>query len=312
MIDRTTETSERTGDGDPFVPGGTFLLAGRAVARVGYGMGQVTRRAESQDGHGEAIALLRRAVELGISHFDTAQFYGNGLANHLLSEALGDRRDELVIATKAGVKPVPGAAIPIAAAQKPAELRAAVEANLLALDTDRVDIVNLRRMDFLPGLLAEDDQIVPFDDQLAEMSALRDEGKILAIGLSHITAEQLRVALPAGIACVQNLYNMVDRSAEPLLDVCRQNGIAWVPYFPLGGGFGVLPKVTDQAAVQAVAARIGATPTQVGLAWQLAHSPNTMLIPGTGSIDHLVANAAAGDLVLNDEAMLVLDTVVVA
>ncbi len=288
-------------------PGGTFPLTGRPTARIGYGMGQVTRKAEGTHGRERAIDLLRRALDLGIIHFDTAQFYGNGLANELLRESFADRRDEIVIATKAGAKPVPGAQIPLTTAQKPFELRAAVEENLRTLGTDRIDIVNLRRMDFTPGLLAEGDQIVPFEDQLAEMATLRDEGKIVAIGLSHITAEQLRTALPAGIACVQNIYNMVDRSDETLLEICAGSGIAWVPYFPLGGGFGTLPKVTDQDAVQFMASQLGATPSQVGLAWQLAHSPNTMLISGTSSIEHLLGNTAAGDVRLDDAAMTTLD-----
>jgi aryl-alcohol dehydrogenase-like predicted oxidoreductase len=194
-------------------PGGTFPLAGRPTAR-----------------------------ELGITHFDTAQFYGNGLANELIRDSVGGRRDDIVIATKAGAKPVPGAQIPLTAAQKPVELRAAVEDNLRTLGTDRIDIVNLRRMDFTPGLLAEGDQIVPFDDQLAEMTALRDEGKILAVGLSHITVEQFVRALPVGIACVQNIYNMVDRSGEQLLDLCAQNGVAWFRTSPSAAGSAPFPK----------------------------------------------------------------------
>ncbi len=290
-------------------PGGTFALAGRPTARMGYGMGQVTRHAAEPQGRPGAVDLLRRALDLGIRHFDTAQFYGDGLANELLREGLGARRDQAIIATKAGAKPVPGARIPLTAAQKPTELRAAVEDNLRTLGTDRIDVVNLRRMDFTPGLLADGDQVVPFDDQLAEMTSLRDEGKILAIGLSHVSAEQLLAALPAGVACVQNIYNMVDRSDEALLDICADNGIAWVPYFPLGAGFGTLPKVVDEPAVQAVASRLGATPSQVGLAWQLAHSANTMLIPGTSSVEHLQENTAAGEVLLDQAAMTALDAV---
>lgn len=290
-------------------PGGTFPLAGRPTARIGYGMGQVTRRAGDPQGRSRAVDLLRLALELGISHFDTAEFYGNGLANQLLREGVGHHRDDIVIATKCGVKPVPGAPIPLAAAQQPAELRAAVEANLRTLGTDRIDVVNLRRMDFTPGLLAEGDQVVPLEDQLAEMATLRDEGKILAIGLSHITADQLRTAVPLGLACVQNIYNLVDRSDEPLLQICAENAIAWAPYFPLGGGYGSLPKVVDQEIVQTIASHRGATPSQVGLAWQLAHAPNTMLIPGTNSPAHLKENTAAGDLRLDPTAMASLDAI---
>lgn len=213
-----------------------------------------------------------------------------------------------MIATKADARPVAGAAVPMTAAQRPEELRDQVHENLRALGTDRVDVVNLRRMDFTPGLLAEGHQIVPLEDQLSELVALRDEGLVLAIGLSHVTADQVRAALPVGIACVQNIYNLVDRSDEDLLALCEANGIARIPYFPLGGGFGTLPKAVAQPSVQTIASRLGATPSQVGLAWQLAHSPNTMLIPGTGSADHLRENTAAGDLLLDAEALSVLDS----
>jgi len=289
-------------------PGGTFALAGRATARIGYGMGQITRKADDNDGRGRAVALLRQALELGITHYDTAQFYSNGRANELLRESFTDVRDDIVIATKVGARPVPGAPIPLTAAQTPAELRAAVEANLRTLGTDRVDVVNLRRMDFTPGLVAGGDQVVPFEDQLAEMAVLREEGKILGIGLSHITIEQLRTALPLGVACVQNIYNLVHRGDEPMLTLCEQNGVAWVPYFPLGGGYGTLPKVIDEPAVQDAAARLGVTASQVGLAWQLMHSPNIMIISGTSSIDHLNENVDAGSVQLDHEALAALDT----
>jgi len=291
-------------------PGGIFTIAGRPAARVGYGMGQFTRASASPEGYDGAIALLRQALDLGINHFDTAQFYGNGLANRLLRDALRGRRDEVLIATKAGAEPVLGAPIPLAAAQKPRELRAAVEANLATLETDWVDVVNLRRMDYRPGLLAEGDQIVALEDQLGEMVTLRDEGKIRGIGLSHVTAEQLRLAQPAGITCVQNIFSMLDRTFEPLLDECREKNIAWVPYFPVGGGgYAGLPKVTDDPIVQEVAERLCATPTQIGLAWQLAHAPNTMLIPGTSSVEHLNENVAAGDITLDRDTMETLDQV---
>jgi len=295
----------------PYRPaGGVFPLAGRDVPRVGYGLGQLARQtAADGDGRADALGLLRRAFGLGIRHFDTAQFYGNGLANQLLAEAFRDVRDEVVFATKAGARAVPGAPVPLTAAQQPHELREAVEANLTSLATDRLDVVNLRRMDFRPGLLAEGDQVVPLEDQVAELVGLRDEGKIIAIGLSHVTLEQFLVARPAGIACVQNVYNLLDRSFEPLLDACRASDVAWVPYFPLGGGgaYAGLPKVTDDPVVMAAAGELDVTATQVGLAWQLAHAPNTMLIPGTGSIRHLIENTAAAELALDEDVMKRLD-----
>ena len=215
----------------PF-PGGLFPLAGRPTARVGYGMGQVTRHAGRSEAQAKAVELLHVAFDLGITHFDTAHFYGNGQANEMLRASFGNRRNDILIAIKAGAKPVPAAPIPLEAAHKPFELRAAVEANLLTLGTNWIDVVNLRRMDFTPGLLAGGEQVVPFEDQLAEMAALRDEEKILGIGLSHVTVERLRTAMPVDISCVQNIYNMVDRSQEPLLALCVKNDIAWIPYSP--------------------------------------------------------------------------------
>lgn len=291
-------------------PGGVFVLAGRQVPRVGYGMGQLARRAAATtDGYTDAVTLLGRAFDLGIRQFDTAQFYGDGLANQLLREAFRDVREEVVLATKAGTRPVSGAPVPLTAAQQPHELREAVEANLTTLETDWLDVVYLRRMDYRPGLLAEGDQVVPLEDQLSELVALRDEGKIVGIGLSHITLDQFHAALPAGIVCVQNIYHLLDRSFEQVLSACQHRDIAWVPYFPLGGGGGYadLPTVTDDPVVRTVAEELDATPTQIGLAWQLAHAPNAMLIPGTGSFDHLTENTAAGALTLAPEAMVRLD-----
>lgn len=289
-------------------PGGTFPLAGRPTPRVGYGMGQVTRKATDAAGRDNALRVLRHAFELGITHYDTAQFYGNGLANELLRDTFGTVRDEIMLATKAGAKPLPGASIPLGAAQQPAELREAVEQNLRVLNTDRLDVVNLRRMDFVPGLLAQGDQIVPIEDQLAELSTLREEGKIIGIGLSHITLDQLRTAIPVGIACVQNIYNLLSRDDEDMLAIAERHGIAWVPYFPLGGGYGSLPKVTDVPAVIQIAADVGVTPSQVGLAWQLTHSQNTMIIAGTGSIDHLDENTAAAQIKLGPATISALET----
>ena len=138
-------------------------------------------------------------------------------------------------------------------------------------------MVNLRRLDLGPGLQAEGDQIVDLDDQLAEMIALRDEGKIGAIGISSVPLDVVRRALPAGIVCVQNAYSLLNRSQEDTLDLCVAEDIAWVPYFPLGSSFPGFPKVGDNAVVQRIATEIGATPSQVGLAWLLAHAPNTLL-----------------------------------
>lgn len=170
-------------------------------------------------------------------------------------------------------------------------------------------VVNLRRMDLGPGVRAEGDQVVDLDDQLAEMIALRDEGKVGAIGISSVPLDVLRRALPAGIACVQNAYSLLDRSQEEMVDVCADEGIAWVPYFPLGSAFPGFPKVADDAVVAEIAAELGVTGSQVGLAWLLARSTNTLLIPGTRSIGHLEENLGAGGVTLSSDAIARLDAV---
>ncbi len=284
-------------------PGGFATLAGRSVARIGYGAMQL-RWAETDD---EPVAVLRRAVELGVDHVDTAQFYGDGVVNRRIRAALAPYPEHLVVVSKVGATPNPGGELPLRLAQTPEELRSQVEDNLRSLGTDRIDVVNLRRADVAPGLVAEGDQVVDLDDQLATMTAMRDEGKIGAIGLSHVSADQLRHALPVGIVCVQNAYSLVDRSSEPVLDVCREHGIAWVPYFPLGGGWPGQRQVTDLPGVVEVAGRLGVRPAQVGLAWLLAHAAQTMLIPGTRSVAHLEQNLAVGDVELDAEAVAALE-----
>jgi aryl-alcohol dehydrogenase-like predicted oxidoreductase len=257
----------------------------------------------------DAAAVLRRAVELGVNHIDTASFYGPGEVNRRIRAALSPYPDDLVIVSKVGARYTGEEPIPLAAAQKPAELRAAVEDDLRQLGLERIPVVNLRRLDLGPGLAAEGDQNVDVDDQLAEMIALRDEGKIGAIGISNVPLDVLRRALPAGIAGVQNAYSLLDRSQEEMLDVCQAEDIAWVPYFPLGSAFPGFPKVADNAVVAEIAGELGATPSQVGLAWLLAHTSNTLLIPGTRSIAHLEENIGAGDVTLSADAIARLDAV---
>ncbi|MCF3962445.1 aldo/keto reductase [Streptomyces fuscigenes] len=283
-------------------PGGAGTLAGRTVSRVGYGAMQLER---VRDDRAAGVALLRRAVELGVDHIDTAQFYGDGLANELIREALRPE-DEVLVVSKVGATPVPGP-VRLRLAQKPHELRASVEDNLASLGVDRIPLVNLRRADRGPGLRAEGDQVVDLDDQLATMVALRDEGKIGAIGLSSVTADVLRRGVPAGIACVQNSYSLVSRDDEELLELCVAEGIAWVPYFPLGSAFPAMPKVTDEPAVIAAAQALGCTPSQVGLAWLLHRAPNVLLIPGTANAEHLAANVAAGAVALDGATLAALD-----
>ncbi|WP_433665465.1 aldo/keto reductase [Nocardia sp. CA-128927] len=283
----------------------TASIAGRSVSRIGYGTAQLPRL---RDRHDEAVALLRRAVELGVNHVDTAEFYGFGFANAVIREALCPEDDVLVV-TKVGADPDPGGRVPLRIAQRPEQLRASVEDNLRSLGVDQLPVVNLRRMDTGPGLRPEGDQVVDLDDQLATMTGLRDEGKIGAIGLSSVTLDVLRRALPAGIVCVQNAYSLVSRDDEDMLRLCAAEGIAWVPFFPLGGGFPSLPKVTDEPAVHAVAESLNVTPSQVGLAWLLHHAPNILLIPGTGDTAHLVANMAVGEITFDADTLATLDAV---
>ncbi|MFD7655417.1 aldo/keto reductase [Actinosynnema sp. NPDC059797] len=283
----------------------TAPFAGCAVSRVGYGAMQLERL---RDRRADAVALLRRAVELGVDHVDTAAFYGHGFVNAVIREALRPGDDVLVV-TKVGADPDPDGRLPLRVAQRPEQLRASVEDNLRELGVDRLPVVNLRRLDAGPGLRPEGDQVVDLDDQLAELTALRDEGKVGAIGLSAVTPDGLRRALPAGIACVQNAYSLVSRDDEDLLRLCAAEGIAWVPFFPLGGQFPGVPKVADEPAVRAAAESLGVTPAQVGLAWLLHHAPNVLLIPGTADPAHLEANAAVRDISFDDATLAALDAV---
>lgn len=288
-------------------PGGVGELAGRAVARIGFGAMQLERL------HGDraaAIALVRRAIDLGVDHVDTAEFYGGGFVNGVLGEALrGDTVDGTVqVVSKVGAEVGPGGR-GLSPAQRPEQLRASVEANLRSLGIERIPVVNLRRMDSGIGIRAEGDQAVGLDDQLAAMVALRDEGLIGAIGLSSVTIDGLRRALPAGVVCVQNAYSLVARGDEDMLALCLAEGVAWVPYFPLGSGFAGLPKVTDEPAVIAAADELGVTPSQVGLAWLLQHAPHVLLIPGTADAGHLEANLAVGSIAIDAQTAARLDAV---
>ena len=294
---------ETSGKGAGIIP--TALFAGRTVSRVGYGALQLERL---HDRRGEATALLRRAVELGVNHVDTAEFYGFGFANAVIREALRPE-DGVLVVTKVGADPDPVGRLPLRIAQRPEQLRASVEDNLRSLGVERLPVVNLRRLDSGPGLRPKGDQLVGLDDQLAVMTALREEGKIGAIGLSSVTLDGLRRALPAGIACVQNAYSLVSRDDEDMLRLCAAQDIACVPFFPLGGAFPGLPKVTGEPAVRAVAQSLGLTPSQVGLAWLLHHAPNVLLIPGTADTAHLEANMAVSEITFDDATRAALDAV---
>jgi len=272
-------------------------IAGRPVNRIGYGAMHLSRL-DQQD----AVAFLRHVVARGINHIDTAEFYET--SNAVIREALHPYPDDLVLVTKVGAVRDGDSLV---TAQRPEQLRASVEANLATLGADQVAVVYLRRADMLPGILAEGDQRVDIDSQLAELVALRDAGKIGGIGLSHVSPEQLTAALPAGIVCVQNAHSLLDRTSEPVLEVCRANDVPWVPFFSLGSAFPGFPKVAEHPTVVEIAKSLGAAPATVGLAWQLTHYAHTLPIPGTTDRGHLDDNLAADELHLDPATMALLD-----
>ena len=278
----------------------TFLIGNLSVHRIGFGAMQLPGRGvmgPPRDRE-EALAVLRRAIELGVDHIDTAQYYGPDVSNELIRAALHPYPENLVLVSKVGAfRDERGGWIP---GQRPEQLRSGVEDNLRSLGIEQLGAVNLRLMDHPSSLPA--DQKVPLDDQLAEMVALRDEGKIAGIGISTANRAQVEQAIAqAGIVCVQNAFSLLDQKDADVLDLCHERGIAYTPFFPLGSAFPNSPKVTANPAVQAVAERLGVRPAQVGLAWLLAHRENILLIPGTSRVAHLEQNLAAGEIVLAAE-----------
>jgi aryl-alcohol dehydrogenase-like predicted oxidoreductase len=276
----------------------TAELGGKSVRRMGFGAMQlpgpgVFGPPKDRD---LALAVVRRAVDAGVNHIDTAQFYGPDVANELLREALHPYPDDLVLVSKVGARRnEQGEWL---GAQRPEELRAGVEDNLASLGLDQVPIVNLRR---------HPDSDVPFTEQLDLMDALRREGLIGGIGLSTVDLEQYRTARGRiDVACVQNAYNLADTTDEDVFEACRADGVPYVPYFPLGSAFNPENPVLSAPAVQATAGRLDATPAQIALAWLLAQAPTVLLIPGTSSMAHLDQNLAAADLQLDAEALDVL------
>ena len=233
-----------------------------------------------------ALAVLRRAVEIGITLFDTADSYGPEVAEELLREALHPYADDVVIATKAGLtRQGPGRWTPVG---RPEYLRQQCELSLRRLGLERIDLFQLHRID----------AAVPLEDQVGELKALQDEGKIRHIGLSEVSIEQLQDAQrTAEIVSVQNLFNLANRDAEPLLDHCTEHGIAFIPWFPLATG-----ELSKENGPLADAARHhDATPSQLALAWLLKRSPVVLPIPGTSSLEHLESNTAAASIELTDD-----------
>jgi pyridoxine 4-dehydrogenase len=286
--------------------GATLALGPHPVHRLGFGAMQlpgpgVLGPPRDRD---EALAVLRRAVELGVDHIDTAQYYGPDVANELIREALHPYPENLALVSKVGaVRDAKGGWPP---AQQPAELRAGVQDNLRTLGVEQLAAVNLRVLDPIRGYTPP-----PFEDQLAEMVAMRDEGLIAGIGVSNVDLDQLDTAIRlAGVVCVQNAYSLLDRTSEPVLQRCEAEGIAFVPFFPLGSAFPGMPKVTENPAVVELADQLGATEAQVGLSWLLHHSPNILLIPGTKSLAHLEENMATLSLPLTEEQVAALEKAV--
>lgn len=279
---------------------GTFRLGDAQVKRMGYGAMQLAGKGvfgppKDRDA---AVAVLRAAVEAGVDHIDTSDFYGPHITNEIIREALHPYPEDLTIVTKVGA--MRGANGSWKPAFSAGDLRKAVEDNLRNLGLDVMEVVNLRLMFDVHGP-AEG----PIEEPLAALAELQGEGLVRHIGLSNATPGQVAEARRiAGIVCVQNQYNLAHRLDDALIDDLAASGIAYVPFFPLGG-FSPL----QSATLTDVAARMGATPMQVALAWLLQRAPNILLIPGTSSLAHLRENLAASELELGADVVAELDTI---
>ncbi|TDW53093.1 aryl-alcohol dehydrogenase-like predicted oxidoreductase [Curtobacterium sp. PhB42] len=281
----------------PRLPGGTWSLGDMPVTRFGYGAMQLTgpRVVGPPKDHDEAVAVLRDAVAGGITHIDTAETYGPRVVNELLHEALHPYADDLVIATKVGARRDARGGWPTA--REPDQLRTQVDDNLETLGVDVLDLVNLRLGD------ANGPVAGPIARAFETLVDLQRQGVIRHLGVSNATTDQ--VAEAQGIALivsVQNLYNLANRQDDPLIDRLAAEGIAYVPFFPLGG-FSPL----QSEVLSTVATRLGSTPMSVALAWLLRRSPNILLIPGTSSRAHLRENIEGAAVVLSDDDLLDLE-----
>ncbi|MGA7155704.1 MAG: aldo/keto reductase family oxidoreductase [Acidobacteriaceae bacterium] len=279
--------------------GGEFTFPGTklTVKRMGYGAMQLA----GSDGdkrvwgppkdRAEAVAVLRAAVEAGVNHIDTSDFYGPHVTNQIIKEALHPYADDLVIVTKVGARRGADGSWPHARTRK--EIVDAVHDNLRNLGLEAMDVVNLR----LGGFSGPEDK--PFEEPLAALVELKEQGLVKHIGLSTVSADQLKTAQKiTEIVCIQNFYNVAKRGDDAFIDSLATQGIAYVPYFPLGG-FSPL----QSTELNEIAARLEATPMQVALAWLLHRAHNVLLIPGTSSVGHLRENLAAAGLVLSEETL---------
>ncbi|MDT5107453.1 MAG: pyridoxine 4-dehydrogenase [Mycobacterium sp.] len=269
-------------------PSGTFEIGGDlTVNRLGFGAMRLTGKGVwgPPDDHDECIRVLRRAVELGVDFIDTADSYGPYVSEELIHEALHPYADGLVIATKAGLLRTGPDVWPVLG--YPAYLRQECEMSLRRLGVERIDLFQLHRID----------DKFPAEDQLGELVALQQEGKIRHIGLSEVNVDQLTAAQKvATIVSVQNMYNLAARGAEPVLDACEADGIGFIPWFPLAAG----PLAAPDGPLQRIAADHHASPSQLALAWLLKRSPVMLPIPGTSKVAHLDENVAAAGIELSD------------
>jgi pyridoxine 4-dehydrogenase len=278
--------------------GGRFTFPGTSltVHRMGYGAMQLAGPhvwGQPRDPEA-AAAVLREAIAIGIDHFDTSDFYGPHVTNQLIHATLHPYPENLVIVTKIGARR--GADKSWLPALSPAEIRSGIQDNLRHLGLDAIDVVNLRMM----GMEPEEGSL---EKELAVLIELKRDGLVRHIGLSNVTARQVEQARTlTDIVCVQNHYNLAHRGDDALIDTLAKQGIAYVPFFPLGG-FTPL----QSGALSDVAKELGATPMQVALAWLLHRAPNILLIPGTSSVDHLRENVAAATLVLPAKSLATLD-----
>jgi len=273
----------------------SYPLGHFSVWRVGFGAMQLAGPGvfgPPRD-RPEALAVLRRAVELGVDHIDTSQFYGPDVANELIRAALQPYPGNLALVSKVGARrDESGGWLRY---DEPDELRKGIEDNLSSLGVGQLAAVNLRLMDGV----APDQR---FDDQLGAMITARDEGLIGGVGLSNVThAHLLRALEHTDIACVQNPLNLLDRASMPVLEECSSRGIAFVPFFPLGSGFAKPNPVLGNEQVLSTAGRLGCSPAQVALAWTLGLAPNVLLIPGTSTRAHLEENLAVAGIELDEE-----------
>lgn len=282
---------------------GTYRLGDRNVKRLGYGAMQLAGPGVfgPPKDRAAAVAVLREALARGVDHIDTSDFYGPHVTNQIIREALHPYADDLTIVTKIGARRGPdGSWNPAFSAEA---LTEAVHDNLRNLGLEALDVVNLRVMFSVHGP-AEGS----IEGPLTALAALQQQGLVRHIGLSNVTAAQIEEGRKiAEIVCVQNQYNLAHRADDALIDALARKGIAYVPFFPLGG-FSPL----QSTVLSEVAAALGATPMQVALAWLLRRSPNILLIPGTSSITHLSENLAVADLMLPDEQMVALEGVAAA